>query len=75
MKTLPDRQRLFPRAAPGSEASNLLAAAAALRTGDFARARFGDEVLEPYAGLAEWEASKYALAVTDWELERYFEGA
>jgi glutamine synthetase len=54
---------------------NPLAAAAALRAGDFARARFGDEVLEHYARLAEWEASKYALAVTDWELERYFEGA
>ena len=60
----------------GSELpSNLAEAAAALRAGEFAAARFGADAVDHYARLAEWEAAKYALAVTDWETERYFENA
>lgn len=55
--------------------SSLAEAAAALRASEFAAARFGAAAVDHYARLAEWEAAKYALAVTDWETERYFENA
>jgi glutamine synthetase len=55
--------------------ADLRAAAATMRSSEFARRSFGEEVLEHYARLAEWEASRHGLAVSDWELERYFEAA
>jgi glutamine synthetase len=38
-----------------------------------AKALFGAEFVEHYALTREWEAECYERAVTDWELERYFE--
>jgi glutamine synthetase len=38
-----------------------------------ARACFGDAFVEHYAATREWEAKQYRKAVTNWELERYFE--
>jgi glutamine synthetase len=38
-----------------------------------ARQLFGGEFVDHYAMTREWEARAYEHAVTDWELERYFE--
>jgi glutamine synthetase len=39
------------------------------------RAAFGDDVVEHYVHAARWEQAQHDLAVTDWELVRYFERA
>ena len=43
------------------------------RTSAFARAAFGDEVIDHYAHFFATEHAAYARAVTDWERRRYFE--
>ena len=42
-------------------------------TSDFARAAFGDEVVDHYANMARVELAAYSSTVTDWELRRNFE--
>jgi glutamine synthetase len=54
---------------PGS----LQDATALFRNSSFARAAFGDGVVEHYAHFFESEHRAYAKAVTDWERRRYFE--
>lgn len=39
------------------------------------RAAMGDEVIDHYLHAARWEQGAYEAAVTDWELNRYFERA
>jgi len=43
------------------------------RTSAFARATFGDEVVDHYAHFYASEHAAYSRAVTDWERRRYFE--
>jgi glutamine synthetase len=43
------------------------------RASAFARAAFGDEVVDHYAHFYASEHSAYLRAVTDWERRRYFE--
>ena len=43
------------------------------RTSAFARAAFGDEVVDHYAHFYATEHAAYSRAVTDWERRRYFE--
>jgi glutamine synthetase len=43
------------------------------RASGFARAAFGEEVVEHYAHFFGTEQSAYGKAVTDWERRRYFE--
>ena len=43
------------------------------RSSQTARKIFGDEVVEHYAATRDWETRQFRRAVTDWELERYFE--
>jgi glutamine synthetase len=43
------------------------------RASAFARAAFGDEVVDHYAHFYATEHAAYARAVTDWERRRYFE--
>jgi glutamine synthetase len=51
-----------------------LTEAAALFSGsEFARAAFGDDVVEHYTHFYRTEAAAYDKAVTDWERQRYFE--
>ena len=51
-----------------------LAAAATLWSGSaFARATFGDEVVDHYANMARVEVDAFNASVTDWELFRGFE--
>jgi glutamine synthetase len=38
-----------------------------------ARRIFGDEFVDHYSATRDWEARQFRRAVTDWELERYFE--
>ena len=38
-----------------------------------ARNLFGDAFVEHYAATREWEEREFRKAITDWELERYFE--
>ena len=56
-------------ALPGS----LEAAAAALRKSAIARDWFGATFVDHFADSRDWEAAQFARAVTDWELQRYFE--
>lgn len=48
-------------------------AAVRLRASDAARALFGDEFVEHYAASREWEVREFDKAITDWEMDRYFE--
>jgi glutamine synthetase len=52
---------------------SLLEAAGRLRTSQPARALFGDEFVDHYAATREWEEREFRKAITDWELQRYFE--
>jgi glutamine synthetase len=38
-----------------------------------AREAFGDEFVEQYARMRQWEVDVFQRAVTDWERQRYFE--
>jgi len=38
-----------------------------------ARELFGDAFVEHYAATRDWELREFRKAITDWELERYFE--
>lgn len=48
-------------------------ALARFRASKAAKALFGSEFVDHYALTREWEAQCYERAVTNWELERYFE--
>ncbi len=48
-------------------------AAARLRQSAVARELFGDEFVDHYAYTREWEEERQLAAVTDWQLQRYFE--
>jgi len=48
-------------------------ATALFRVSAAAKEWFGEEFVEHYATTREWEARQFRKAVTDWELERYFE--
>lgn len=48
-------------------------ATAAFSTSEFARASFGDNVVDHYATFYGNEVAAYERAVTDWERQRYFE--
>jgi glutamine synthetase len=48
-------------------------AALRLKGSTAARALFGDDFVEHYAATREWEEREFRRAITDWELNRYFE--
>ncbi len=48
-------------------------AAAQLKASDAARDLFGDGFVDHYAYTREWEEQQQRKAVTDWQLQRYFE--
>jgi glutamine synthetase len=48
-------------------------AARRLRGSKAARDWFGDDFVEHYAATREWEEREFRKAITDWELQRYFE--
>lgn len=61
---LPEEVRLPP---------TLSTAAARLRTSEAARVWFGDRFVDHFATTRDWEEGRFRAAVTNWELERYFE--
>ncbi len=48
-------------------------ATAVFRSSAVAKEYFGEEFVEHYAATRDWEVRQFRKAVTDWELERYFE--
>lgn len=52
---------------------DLSGATAIFRSSALAREYFGEEFVEHFAATREWELRQFRKAVTDWELERYFE--
>jgi glutamine synthetase len=52
---------------------NLLEASRRLRASAEARQVFGDAFVDHYATTRDWECQQFSRAVTDWELQRYFE--
>ena len=48
-------------------------AAQRLKASSMARDWFGDAFVEHYAASREWEEREFRKAITDWEMERYFE--
>ena len=48
-------------------------AAQRLKASGPARALFGDAFVDHYAATREWEEREFRKAITDWEMERYFE--
>ncbi len=63
-KTFPRRLNL-PR--------TLMDAAGMLKASKPARGLFGDAFVDHYAATREWEEREFRRAITDWEMERYFE--
>ncbi|MCB1367441.1 MAG: glutamine synthetase [Rhodobacteraceae bacterium] len=55
--------------------TTLIAATAALRGSTMLRAAFGDDVVDHYVRMAEWEQEAFDAVVTDWEIARGFERA
>jgi glutamine synthetase len=53
--------------------STLHEAAGRLRRSKPARDLFGDAFVEHYAQSREWEDREFRRAITDWEMQRYFE--
>ena len=51
----------------------LFEAAGRLKASKPARELFGDEFVEHYAATREWEEREFRKAITDWEMQRYFE--
>ena len=51
----------------------LFEAAGRLRASEAARDLFSTEFVEHYAQSREWEEREFRKAITDWEMERYFE--
>jgi glutamine synthetase len=52
---------------------SLMEAAGRLKGSKAARALFGDAFVDHYAATREWEEREFRKAITDWEMERYFE--
>jgi glutamine synthetase len=52
---------------------SLMEAAGRLKASKPARALFGDAFVDHYAATREWEEREFRKAITDWEMERYFE--
>lgn len=48
-------------------------AAAKLRDSEAAKELFGNDFVEHYAASREWEVREFDKAITDWEMDRYFE--
>ena len=44
-----------------------------LKNSKAARKVFGEKFVEHFVKTREWEVSQYEKAITDWQLERYFE--
>ena len=61
----------FPEAL--SLPKTLMEAAGRLRQSAPARELFGDVFVDHYAATREWEERESRKAVTDWQLQRYFE--
>ncbi len=53
--------------------ATLFEAARRLKGSREARQLFGDEFVDHYAATREWEEREFRKAITDWEMERYFE--
>ena len=52
---------------------SLMEAAGRLKASSAARSLFGDAFVDHYAATREWEEREFRKAITDWEMERYFE--
>lgn len=53
--------------------ATLYEAAGRLRKSDAANSLFGEKFVEHYAQSREWEEREFRKAITDWEMQRYFE--
>ena len=53
--------------------TTLMEAAGRFKASKPARALFGDAFVDHYAATREWEEREFRRAITDWEMERYFE--
>ncbi len=58
-------QRQLPR--------TLMDAAGRLKSSEAARYLFGDAFVDHYSATREWEEREFRKAITDWEMDRYFE--
>ncbi|HHL21313.1 MAG TPA: glutamine synthetase [Aliiroseovarius sp.] len=59
----------------GSIPTNLRDATEALKGSSMLRAAMGDDVVDHYTRMAEWEQEAFDAVVTDWEIARGFERA
>lgn len=51
----------------------LMEAAERLKASKAARSLFGDAFVDHYSATREWEEREFRKAITDWEMDRYFE--
>jgi glutamine synthetase len=68
----PVRANAYEATAPPLPAS-LEEATALLKQSETAKELLGEEFVDHFVRTREWEVRQYRRAVTDWELERYFE--
>ena len=59
----------------GSIPTNLRDATEALKASDMLREAMGEDVIDHYTRMAEWEQEAFDAVVTDWEIARGFERA
>ncbi|SMF55084.1 L-glutamine synthetase [Tistlia consotensis] len=73
--TPPLEGNAYARKTPAKQGlpATLYEAAGRLRRSKAARELFGDDFVEHYAQSREWEEREFRKAITDWELQRYFE--
>jgi glutamine synthetase len=65
----------YEQDAPADQAipATLYEAAGRLRQSEAANILFGEKFVEHYAQSREWEEREFRKAITDWEMQRYFE--
>ncbi len=63
----------YTEKAYGTLARNLAEATAVMKQAELARKLLGEGFVDHFVRSREWEWRQFSLAVTDWELKRYFE--
>ncbi len=73
VKTADDARRIIEECGLEYVKVGVFDAAQALRRSKLGRELFGDAFVDHYAATREWKEREFRRAITDWEIERYFE--
>ncbi len=73
VKTADDARRIIEERGLEYVKVGVFEAAQVLRRSKAGRELFGDAFIDHFAATREWEEREFRRAITDWEMERYFE--